>query len=169
MNIKRTILYMYKMSAVPKTPKAKAPKTPKVDAPVTPPPVGPVTPVTPVSPVTPVAPVTPPPVGPVIPAPVAPVGPVEPVAPLVPPEEIVPSLFVNMILPKTSVEIVAVFRKIVFPLIPDITITSKNRLLTDPTLINGDLYLELNELEQIAHNYGLNFILITKNMVQIQN
>ena len=37
MNIKRTILYMYKMSAVPKTPKAKAPKAPKVEAPVAPP------------------------------------------------------------------------------------------------------------------------------------
>jgi upstream activation factor subunit UAF30 len=42
MNIKRTILYMYKMSAVPKTPKAKAPKAPKVEAPVAPPAPAPV-------------------------------------------------------------------------------------------------------------------------------
>jgi hypothetical protein len=57
------------------------------------------------------------------------------------------------------------FRKIVFPLIPNITSNSKNRLLTNPTLINGDLYLELDELDQIAQYYGLNFMLITNNEI----
>jgi upstream activation factor subunit UAF30 len=48
MNIKRTILYMYKMSAAPKTPKTKATKAPKVEAPAAAPPAPVVVPEAPV-------------------------------------------------------------------------------------------------------------------------
>jgi hypothetical protein len=61
------------------------------------------------------------------------------------------------------------FRKIVFSLIPNLDDESKNRLLTDPTIIKADLYLERDDLKNIAVFYNLNFMVIPNDLsVRIQ-
>ena len=61
------------------------------------------------------------------------------------------------------------FRKIVFPLIPDLDEDDKHQLLVDPT-IGNNFYLDENILGKISNYYNLNFIIITstKQMMPIQ-
>jgi len=67
--------------------------------------------------------------------------------------------------PKQRNTIAFFFRKIIFPLTPNIEEDVKNRLLTDPTITTKDLYLDIYDIIQIAIYYNINFIII--NIVTI--